>query len=593
MITIKDRKMTIPESERTIGYAGDSRTTTLEFCVMDPLNADFNFKLDLQHMDGSTDIVDLDKEVQSNAIVLRWTIEKQQIPVEENLFVQIRAFMSDSEIWHSAMLLLLVGKSINADSHVASPLPSEFEQMEKRMTQMKEETAAIAVKTPYIGDSGNWYIVQPDGTFKDSAVQAQGPQGQKGDPGIVDYSRLYVKKESDNRFTNALIGSASGSAILLNDVQSGADFSSLLLNGVTVQTGTGEKSPDNPYILCGTTNPTIAVCKKNLLCVGKSTNACGGVHYDSFEDGSFHAYGTNQECSLFLNPVNNIPTLEGKIYTVSVKIVSGTVGQKQFVRLRDLSNTTIVTIPLMANTSVKFTSAGQTIAGMDFYSAGSGDAFDYIYKIQLEQADGATGYEPYSGTIYPTAFAGYSLPNGKHDTLDAVSGIKTQNIGKITLGIDTVDWRPNTDGALTTLWGAVISGVSANDYDATHSNCDKLPYITTNLLSTDTEGYMVTSARIFIRIFKSRIPGWSDSLTTSQKGILVQAYLASNPITVLYELAAPIVTQSIPQAIEAYAPITNILTDKNTLTVQYNRDSNAILKKLLTAIKDLGGNIDL
>lgn len=64
--------------------------------------------------------------------------------------------------------------------------------------------------------------------------------------------RYYTKQQSCDRFANALIGSTIGSTIALTDIQPGAtEARELTIYGKTVETGTGDKSPDNPYTLTG------------------------------------------------------------------------------------------------------------------------------------------------------------------------------------------------------------------------------------------------------------------------------------------------------------------------------------------------------
>ena len=47
-----------------------------------------------------------------------------------------------------------------------------------------EQTTSIVVKTPYIGDNGNWYVYNYDTkAYADSGIRATGPQGQQGPQG--------------------------------------------------------------------------------------------------------------------------------------------------------------------------------------------------------------------------------------------------------------------------------------------------------------------------------------------------------------------------------------------------------------------------
>lgn len=61
----------------------------------------------------------------------------------------------------------------------------------------------------------------------------------------------YSKAESNQRFSGSLIGTASGAAITITDVQPDTVARELRVLGVTTETGTGTKSPGNPYVLTG------------------------------------------------------------------------------------------------------------------------------------------------------------------------------------------------------------------------------------------------------------------------------------------------------------------------------------------------------
>ena len=74
----------------------------------------------------------------------------------------------------------------------------------------------------------------------------------------VDAFSGYTKTEIDNGFANALIGEASGPSVEIDDIQANTDFRSLVIAGRTAETGSGDKSPDNPYALTGTAVLTIS-----------------------------------------------------------------------------------------------------------------------------------------------------------------------------------------------------------------------------------------------------------------------------------------------------------------------------------------------
>ncbi len=54
--------------------------------------------------------------------------------------------------------------------------------------EAKAAAEFAAVKTPYVGDNGNWMVWDQDtGEFVDSGEKAEGPQGPQGDPGKTAY----------------------------------------------------------------------------------------------------------------------------------------------------------------------------------------------------------------------------------------------------------------------------------------------------------------------------------------------------------------------------------------------------------------------
>ena len=105
-----------------------------------------------------TNIIDLDKSVSDDTITLTWEILESQLTISKQLQVQVRAFNTlGVEKWHSNLSYVEVKPSINAEKQIPSPLPTEFEQMEARVTISKTETVAradeVAVNTQTVSDN--------------------------------------------------------------------------------------------------------------------------------------------------------------------------------------------------------------------------------------------------------------------------------------------------------------------------------------------------------------------------------------------------------------------------------------------------------
>ena len=153
-IKIINRGMNIPASERIIGYIGDNlvevRMFELPRFYGDVDLAEFDFKLDTQSGDGDVkNIIDLDKTVADDKITLTWTVKESHILNLGHMSIQIRAFSAGEEKWHSARDYVKVQPSINAEQSIPDPLPSEFVQMEQRVTVAKnaaEEAAQMATE---------------------------------------------------------------------------------------------------------------------------------------------------------------------------------------------------------------------------------------------------------------------------------------------------------------------------------------------------------------------------------------------------------------------------------------------------------------
>jgi hypothetical protein len=74
-----------------------------------------------------------------------------------------------------------------AEGNDPTSTPEAVRPLVEEAREILKETKAVAVKTPYVGDNGNWYVWDTaTGAFKDSGEPsrgATGPQGPQGDTG--------------------------------------------------------------------------------------------------------------------------------------------------------------------------------------------------------------------------------------------------------------------------------------------------------------------------------------------------------------------------------------------------------------------------
>lgn len=158
---------------------------------------------------------------------------------------------------------------------------------------------------------------------------------------------------------------------------------------------------------------------------------------------------------------------------------------------------------------------------------------DLSTLFQIEYGDNATPYEPYKedeseiSLASPLKEKDYIDKNGVHRKsrqylLTQDSTIVLSN----TNSLNTIRFRVDN---VQNIFGNVNRTNIKSDKLATNANIF--------LDSNDEEGICTYTKHIFVRILKSKLDGWSDTLSSEQKITLIKAWLQVNPITVVYETA--------------------------------------------------------
>jgi hypothetical protein len=323
------------------------------------------------------------------------------------------------------------------------------------------------------------------------------------------------KAEAHQTFANAIIGTASGETVTLSDVQEGTSARTLTIYGETTEIGEGEKSPTNPYELVGVENPVVRVSGKNLFNKSAFTNPSN--------------WTTQPETREFMRFIIKIkPNTQ---YRISRSNYLDPVGKGVLLKISDYAYTTTHAWLLHYTAGVSYPDyigVSDSQGRICFYAR----AIDLenpnfslcLGDFQLELGTTATEYEPFQGyKTYPiTTPPLYSLPDGTKDTIDIVSGARTNNVGVAVLSAGTT-WT-------------IPEAVDNSPIICTISNI-------TNLIG--------------------------KTLTIPEG--------ATEDFTVLYKLATPTTSELSPQTIPLYSPTTIISTDKGSLEIEYNRDINTAL----------------
>ncbi|MBE6825031.1 MAG: hypothetical protein E7513_06765 [Ruminococcaceae bacterium] len=136
MIVINSGKMTIPEEERFIGFAGDNLHSTKQFLLIGISEQNCIYRLYLTFDDGTTNYFVLDSEVVDDSTHLTWNIETGHIFKSGTVKAQIKSIAEDGEIYHTNSDFFLVGHTAEFNPSFKDTENSEFLKYEKELNEL-------------------------------------------------------------------------------------------------------------------------------------------------------------------------------------------------------------------------------------------------------------------------------------------------------------------------------------------------------------------------------------------------------------------------------------------------------------------------
>lgn len=365
------------------------------------------------------------------------------------------------------------------------------------------------------------------------------------------------KTAADDRYANVLTGTASGPVAALEDVSPTGALRRAAVLGATAETGSGDKGPDNPYTLAGVQPTKVTVCGRNLAanprfnaadqfspCVYADCELQPNTKYTiSLYVPAGEAYYTNE--NLFAKIVY-LPVSTGGIYSAEA-----------------------TTKPTISNTDPKqyATGKGWTLLKAQSGTTASGNARD----LQIEFGDTATPYEPYTGqTITLPALEPLYGDGTVNDEYDAVSGVETRRWGILTPDGTGATYNANNGDAYFSLPVSPHSVAGSTFGQSDKGIATHFPFTLT----------AKNTARAYISNFGARLlvffgPEHADIDTVEKlKTWLSTQATAGAPVTVVYQLAEPVITQHDPARILPPAPVCRVFADAGGVDVGYNRDIN-------------------
>lgn len=370
----------------------------------------------------------------------------------------------------------------------------------------------------------------------------------------------YTAGESDDRYANVLTGTASGTVASMEDVSPTGALRRAAVLGATTETGEGDKSPDNPYTLAGVQPAKVTACGKNLLDSKAANGSSNGVTWTVQSDGCIKVTGTaTGTATIDILPMRNTPYLwlsQGYTSSGAAHLPVCLIKEDGTKEYGSISNLGI---------RLGLTPVTGKVGILRVYKQYlSGDAVDEtIYPYIGLEPD--SPYAPYAGqTIDLPALAPLHGDGTVCDEYDAATGVENRRWGRVELD-GTEAWITRTSG--TGVYGYALPDVF--DAPAAAGVCTHFKFIKNGASGTQTAVCVASaSTRKDLSVFTT-----IATLDDFKAWLAAQA-TAGTPVTVVYQLDEPVITQHDPARILPPAPVCRVFADAGTVEAGYNRDVN-------------------
>ena len=199
MITIQNGKLTIPDNDRFIGFAGDNSANTKQLLLLNRVKNGCTYTLCLRFDDDSVCSVPLTAVTQGADTVLTWEVLGEQLYTTGIVTAQLKTVDSDGSIAHSTKDFFIVGSSVEFDDDGGDMDYVTSSQLKNSINQALQSVSSIA---PYIGDDGYWYVYDAQAGSYNRTEYYVG--AQKVDSALSDNSEnpvgnRYIKQYVDSK----------------------------------------------------------------------------------------------------------------------------------------------------------------------------------------------------------------------------------------------------------------------------------------------------------------------------------------------------------------------------------------------------------
>ena len=522
----------------------------------------------------------------------------QMLAAAGNCRCEVALYSADEKVLTTAPFIVKVMPKTVLDNEVAST--AEYAAIEKALAEVtRSEGVAIAALEKSTQALSGLAEVEADIDAHTTAA-ATATERANAAAERIESLDAYTKAEADTRYSNALTGTASGTMAHMTDVGIGS-LRRLAVRGETAETGTGDKGPDNPYAVDGVVPAAVSATGKNLIGmespyqIASTVEGIGSATVERYNNG---VTLTMPSASSATWAAERLwwPITAGT-YTLRVKMETNdsaftpTLG----VYLKKTLTDTAAALTTMTASGSKVVTVGASgYIGLYLHltmdTGNTGARTVRYYDIQLEMGQTATAYEPYTGATITLPTLEPLYGNGTvSDEYDAATGIETRRWKRLELD-GTENWQLNgTTDSEKYRYALEVEAPEKPENQSTVMNVICSHYVSVSSGDTwlCTQGVAMNHSGADLLFFyddtynTNNLSGWKSWLA-AQKA-------AGTPVTVVYQLAEPVVTQRDPARVIPPAPVCNVYADQGDVDVTYNRDINMAFAALETAMKTLLG----
>ena len=431
----------ISNGDGVIGKQGENNASNIIFVITDPILYDQSFKLDIDYTDGRKDIVMLHKARVGEEIQLTWIVRTEHLYKAGTIHIQLRTLDTTDMVWKSDVHHVTVGYSINAPQSFPPSLPSEFTEMEIRLTQMVDRAENFEADFNNVASNAtndfNVIVANANVTI-DKKVETATNQANlaTGDAdrarGIADglADSTYSKAKSDQRYGNAIIGEATGDIAHSDDIFVGGHYPEV---GVYAKSRTGR------YEAVGESTQTGIPTPENAVAIVSNITK-GNYQYTDEETGQMYTFNLPIDMHGIGEYRDVLWYAKGKMWFYR-KIDSQVSPRANSLGIATGNNYFTRVVPDSPNVSAvkstHFRSRGQTATKGDIYIAGKNPESCFMY-LNDQTIDTIAKFNAWVHT--QTAIP---LQNITAMLNPVITAIALTPVTSSTLPVIPIKWNPN------------------------------------------------------------------------------------------------------------------------------------------------------